>query len=154
VLIVALGTHVARVDAVLVQGPRSLRVLDQELMAVVVEVADERHADAQVVELAADLGDSRGGRVVVDGDAHQLGSRMCQRGHLQSRAVDIGGVGVGHRLDHDGVARADVHAPYIDGHGLPAPGQVCIALHQWPLGRARRHRRARAHPPPRRCMSK
>ena len=61
VLVVALGADVAGVDAVLGQGARGVRVLDQQLVAVVVEVADERHADAQVVELAADLRHGRGG---------------------------------------------------------------------------------------------
>ena len=57
VLVVALGADVARVDAVLGEIARRFGILDQQLVAVVVEVADHRHADAQVVELAADLRD-------------------------------------------------------------------------------------------------
>ena len=55
VLVVALGADVARVDAVLGQRRGHLRVLDQQLVAVVVEVADDRHAHPEIVELAPDL---------------------------------------------------------------------------------------------------
>ena len=60
-LVVALGPDVARVDPVLGQGGGHLRVLDQEQMAVVVEVADDRHVDAQPAELADHLRDGRRG---------------------------------------------------------------------------------------------
>ena len=48
VLVVALGADVAGVDAVLGEGRRHGRVLGQQLVAVVVEVADDRHVDAEV----------------------------------------------------------------------------------------------------------
>ena len=47
VLVVALGADVARVDPVLGERRGHLRVLDQQLVAVVVEVADDRHVDAR-----------------------------------------------------------------------------------------------------------
>ena len=53
VLVVALRADVARVDPVLRERRRHLRVLDQELVAVVVEVADDRHVDAEAVGACA-----------------------------------------------------------------------------------------------------
>ena len=52
VLVVALRPDVAGVDAVLREQRGHLRVLDEELVAVVVEVADDRHVDAQAADLA------------------------------------------------------------------------------------------------------
>ena len=53
VLVVPLGAHVAGVDAVLVEGRRHGRVLGQQLVPVVVEVADDRHPDAQPAQPCA-----------------------------------------------------------------------------------------------------
>ena len=55
--------------------PRRVGVLHQQLVAVVVEVADERHADAQVIELAPDDRHRRRRRVVVDRDRGRARSR-------------------------------------------------------------------------------
>ena len=66
------------------------------------------------------LGTARGRFVGVDGDAHQLGARVGQRHHLIDGRLHVGGIGVGHRLDHDGVASADVHTAHVDGHGAVA----------------------------------
>ena len=61
-----------RVDAVLRERLGAGRKLGEQAVAVVVEVADQRHVDAHAVELLADVrhGLRRLGRV--DGDAHQL----------------------------------------------------------------------------------
>ena len=50
---------VAGIDAVLGQRPRALRILLQQEVAVVVEVADDRNAHAVLVELLDDLGRPR-----------------------------------------------------------------------------------------------
>src|SRR5207247_1626253 len=39
--------------------------------------------------------------VAVDRDAHDLGAGARQRRHLRDRRRHVGGVGIGHRLDHD-----------------------------------------------------
>ncbi len=89
-------------------------------MAVVVEVADERRDDAALGEAVADVRHGLRGLVAVDGDANQLGAGAGQRRDLGDGAVDVGGVGVGHRLHDDGCAAADLYAR--DAHGLrPAP---------------------------------
>ena len=56
VLVVPLRADVARVDPVLGEGGRGLRVLRQQEVAVVVEVADDRDVDAQAAHLAHDPG--------------------------------------------------------------------------------------------------
>ena len=58
VLVVALGADVAGVDPVLGQERGHLRVLDQELVPVVVEVADDRHVHAEAADLADHLRDA------------------------------------------------------------------------------------------------
>ena len=84
------------------------------------EVADQRHVDAEPLEPLADVGNGGRALVAVDGDAHDLGAGAMQRGDLRHRLVDIGGVGVGHRLDDDRRAAADDHAADIDRDRLPA----------------------------------
>ncbi len=55
----------------------------------------------------ADVRNGGGGLVAVDGDAHDFGAGARQRRDLRDGAVDIGGVGVGHRLHDDRRAAAD-----------------------------------------------
>ena len=88
-----------------------LREVGQQPMAVVVEVADQRDVVAQQVQPLADGRDGAGGLVVVDGDPHDLGAGARQLDHLRGRGGDVGGVGVGHRLDDDGRAAADDDLP-------------------------------------------
>ena len=102
-LVAALGADVARVDAVLGQRRRRVRVLRQQEVAVVVKVADERHGHAERVELGADDRHRLGGGVVVDRDPHQLGAGVRQLRDLDRGRIGIGGVGVRHRLHHDRV---------------------------------------------------
>ncbi len=72
-----LEADVAGIDAVLVERFGAGRVLGQQLVADVVEVADERHAAAALHEPIADVRHGLGGFVAVDGDAHQLASRRA-----------------------------------------------------------------------------
>ena len=115
---IALGSppDVARVDAVLGERRRALRVLTQQLVTVEMKIADQRHVDAGTLEPLADRRD-RGGRLAgVHGDAHQLRARARQRFHLARRAGDVRGVGIGHRLHDDGRAAADADATDRDLH--------------------------------------
>ena len=68
-------------------------------------------------EPVADMRHGGGRLVAIDGDAHDLGAGPRQSRDLPHGRVDIGGVGVGHRLDDDRRAAADPHAPDIDGDG-------------------------------------
>ena len=94
-----------------------LRVLDQELVAVVVEVADDRHVHAEAADLADHLGDGRGGLLGVDRDAHELRAGVREPGDLDRGPVGVGRVGVGHRLDDDGMGAADEHPADVDADG-------------------------------------
>ena len=113
VLVVALGPDVARVDPILGQERGRLGVLGQELVPVVVEVADDRDVHAQPADLADHLGNGRGGGLGVDRDAHELRAGVGQPGDLDGRRVGVGRVRVGHRLDDDRVGRADEDATHV-----------------------------------------
>jgi hypothetical protein len=131
VLVVPLRANVPGVDPVLRQRGGHLRVLDQELVPVVVEVADDRHVHAETTHLAHHLGDRGGGLVGVHRDSDQLRAGMGQSRDLDRRRVGVGRVRVGHRLDDDRMRAPDEHAAdvHADG-GSPAgtPGQICRNL--------------------------
>ncbi len=115
VLVAVLGADVAGVDPVLGERPGAGRVLREEEVAVVVEVADDRH-----VHLADDVGHRPRRLVVVDRDPDELAARLGERAHLGDRPRDVRRVGVGHRLDDDRVRAADLDAAHVHGRGAPA----------------------------------
>ena len=106
-VLLLLEADVAGIDAVLVERFRRGGVLAQQLVADVVEVADERHAHAAAREPVADMRHGLSRFVAIDRDAHELGACARQRGHLIDGCVDVGRIGVGHRLHDDGMAAAD-----------------------------------------------
>ena len=110
VALVALA-DIAGVDPVLGQRLRAFRVVRQQAMAVVVEVADQRNVDAHAVELLPDMRHCLRCLWRVDGDAHQFGAGQCQLLDLDRSADDIGSVGIGHRLHaHRRIATDRHHA--------------------------------------------
>ncbi len=110
-----LEADIAGIDAVFVERLGAAGMIGEQLVADVMEVADERHADADLGEPLLDV--RHGGRrlVAVDRDAHQLGAGARQRRHLARGAFDVGGVGIGHRLHDDRRTAADDDAADIDG---------------------------------------
>ena len=115
-VLLLLEADIARVDAVLVERLGAGRMIGQELVADVVEVADDRRVHAHLEQALLDVR-NRGRRLVaIDGNAHDLGTRARQRRHLPHCSVDIGGIGIGHGLHDDGGAAADQHPADIDGH--------------------------------------
>ena len=102
---------IARIDAVLVERLGAGRMVGQQRVADIMEVANQRHVDVARRQPVADM--RHGGRrlVAVDGDADQLRAGARQRRHLGDGGVDVGGVGVGHRLDDDRRAAADLTLP-------------------------------------------
>ena len=102
-----LEPDVAGVDAVLVERLGACGVFGEQLVADVMEIADQRDFDAALQQTVADVRHGGGGLVAVDGDAHEFGARAGQRGHLPRRRLDVGGVSVCHRLHGDGRAAAD-----------------------------------------------
>src|SRR5579864_2768809 len=89
-------------------------MLGQELVPVVMKIADQRHRAARVVEAPPDLRQCSRGFRGVDRHAHELGSGVGERVHLRDGCGDIGGVGVRHRLHDDRRAAADAHPGDID----------------------------------------
>ena len=120
VFVVAFGADVARIDPIFGEGGGHLRVFGQELVAVVVEVADDGHVHTESPHLADHLGDGGRGRFRIHGDAHELRSGMGQPGDLDRGPVGVSGVRVGHRLDDDRMRGADQDATDIDTDGRVA----------------------------------
>ena len=116
-VLLVLEADIAGIDAVLVERLGAGRMIGQQLVADVMEVADQRHAHIHLGEAVADMRHRGRGLVAIDGDAHEFGAGARQRRHLPRGAVDIGGVGIGHRLHDDRGAAADRHAADIDGDG-------------------------------------
>ncbi len=82
VVVLAAHAYVARVDAVLGQCARALRIFLQQQMAVVMKVADDGHVDPTALEQIHNLGDGFGGVIVVYGNADQFRSSARQSFHL------------------------------------------------------------------------
>ena len=124
------AAHIAGGDAVFGQSLGAGRVVRQQLVAVVVKVANQRHMDAHAVELLADVGHRLRRFVVVDGDAHQLGAGLRQFLDWDRGGHRVGGVGVGHGLHaHRGVA--------ANSDGVVAPHHT---PHEGTAGRSLPHR--------------
>ena len=102
-----LEADIAGIDAVFGESFGASRILGEQRVAVIVEVADQRRVHAQDVEPLADVRHGRRGLGAVDGDAHELGAGARQRRDLGGRRLDIGRVGIGHRLDDDGRIAAE-----------------------------------------------
>ena len=113
-----LETDVAGIDAILVERFGAGRVVGEELVADVMEVADDRHVDVHLQKLFLDVRHGGRGLVAVDSDADDLGTGPRQRRHLPCRPFGVGGVGIGHRLHHDGRAAADSHVADLDADRL------------------------------------
>ena len=110
VVVFAADGAVAGVDAVLGEGFGGVGVFGEEEVAVVVEVADDGGVPALVGDAFDDVGNGLGGFVVVDGDADHLGAGAGEGGDLLDGGFDVGGVGIGHRLDDDGDVGTDADA--------------------------------------------
>ena len=120
VVVFAADGAVARIDAVLGEGFCGVRVFGEELVAVVVEVADDGGVPALFLDAFDDVRDGLRGVVVVDGDADELRAGAREGGDLLDGRLDVGGVGIGHRLDDDGSGGAGEDAANVDGWGLSA----------------------------------
>src|SRR5690606_19885350 len=113
VLVVPLPwSNVAGVYPVLVERTRRLRVVDEQLVTVEVEVAHQGHVRSHVEEPRAYLRHGACCGVVVDRYAHDLAAGAPQLVDLLRGAGGVRGVGVRHALHHDRVAAAYRHAAY------------------------------------------
>ena len=113
-----LEADIAGIDAIFVERLGAGRMIGKKLVADIVEVADDRHVDIHFEQPLLDMRHGGRGLVAVDRDAHDLRAGARQRRHLLRRPLDIGGVGIGHRLHHNGCAAADGHIADLHGNGL------------------------------------
>ncbi len=70
IVVLAPNADVARIDAVLGQRFGTGGVFLEQDVSVVVEVADDRHADGALIKLLDDIREGGGSVFIVDGDAH------------------------------------------------------------------------------------
>ena len=120
-VLLVLEADIAGIDAVLVERLGAGRMIGEQLVADVVEVADQRHVDAHLQQPLLDVRHGGGRLVAVDRDAHDLGAGARQRRDLARGAFDVGGVGIGHRLHDDRRAAADRDAADVDRQPICAP---------------------------------
>jgi hypothetical protein len=109
-----LEADIAGIDAVFGERLGTGRVLGEQRMAVIVEVADEGHVDATSVEFVADMRHGNRSLRPVDRHAHELRAGAGKGRDLGHGGIHIGSVGVGHRLHHDGRRSADDDTANID----------------------------------------
>ena len=96
------------------------------------EVADQGRGDAALAQAVADMRNGGGGLVAVHRDADHFRAGARQRCDLGDGAVDIGGVGVGHRLHDDRRTAADGDIADHDLGGLmPGAGAGDVVLRRF-----------------------
>jgi hypothetical protein len=119
-VLLVLEADIAGIDPVFRQRLRTGRMVAQQLVADIVEVADQRHVDAEDVEPLADMRYGRRRLVAIDRDPYQLraGARQCR--DLSDRRRNVGSIGIGHRLYDDRRTAADLHMADHDRDGALA----------------------------------
>ena len=115
----AAAADVARIDAVLVQGLRTLGVIGKEAVAVIVKIADQRGLVAGVAHALHQLRDGGRGRFVVHRDPDQFRAGLGQGAHLCHSGLDVAGRRVGHGLHRNRGPGTDGDAAYWDANSLP-----------------------------------
>ena len=124
-----LEADIAGIDAVFVERLGAGRIVGEQLVADVMEIADQGRGDAALAQAVADMRYGGGGFLAVDRDAHQFGAGARQRRDLGDSAVDIGGIGVGHRLHDNRRAAADGNVADHDlGGFVPRRGAGDVAI--------------------------
>ena len=112
-------TYVAGIDAVLVQRPRAIGIFGQQDVPVVMEIADDRRGASQIAQPGHNFRDRRGRFRHVHRDAHKFRARVGQLFALRDGAGNVRCVRVGHRLDDDRRAAANLVLADFDAVGLP-----------------------------------
>ena len=118
-LLVALVAEadIAGIDAVFRERLGAGRKGREQLVADIVEIADDRHIHAHREEPVSDMRHSRRRLLAIHRDAHQLRARLRELRHLLHGGLHVGGIGVRHRLHDDGRAPADGHAANLHRTG-------------------------------------
>ena len=116
-------SHVARIDPVFGQRLGAGRMIGQQLVTDIVEIADQRHIDALAVEQLANARHRSGSLRAIDGDTHQFRSGHHQCGNLGGGRRRIGSVGVGHRLHDNRRTAPDGNGADPNGDSLSTHGR-------------------------------
>src|SRR5215469_95637 len=103
------GAHISGIDAVLVERLGACGVFGQQHVAVVVEVADDGHVATGVEQPLLDERHRFGGFRNVDGPADDFRAGFGEFDALPEGSIDVGRVGIGHGLDDNGSAAADLN---------------------------------------------
>ena len=111
-----LEADIARIDAIFIERLGARGVVGEELVADIVEVADDRHVDIHTQQPLLDVRHGGSRLVTVDRYANEFRAGTRERGHLPGRAFDVGGIRVGHRLHHDRCAAADGDVAHLHGN--------------------------------------
>ena len=99
---------VAWIDAVFIERAGAIGIFREQHVAVVMEIADDRRVAACVEQAFLDFGKCGGCFRHVDRHADEFRAGLGQFEALLGGCRDVGGVRVGHRLDDDGRAAADL----------------------------------------------
>ncbi|MNU66455.1 hypothetical protein D3C71_557700 [compost metagenome] len=119
-VLLVLEADIARIDAVLCQRFRAGRMVGEQLVANIVEIADQRHIHAEPQKALAHLRHGGGTLVAIDGDAHDFRTGLIECRDLRHRRIDIRGIRIGHRLYDDRRTATHDDSAHIDRNGLTA----------------------------------
>ena len=98
-----------------------------EMVRITVDRDEAAAAVPHIREALADLRDRSSTLITIDGDAHQLRAGPVKGGNLCNGRIDIGRIGIGHRLHDDRRTAADHHAADIDANRLLARKNAHVA---------------------------
>ena len=134
-VLLRLEADIARIDAIFRQRLGAGRMIGEKLVADIMEIADQRHIKAKPFQTLADLRHRSRTLVAIHSNAHQLRACPVKSSHLGDGRIDIGRIGIGHRLDDHGRRSSDDHPANIDGNGGPTGLRFVIegGRHESPL---------------------
>ena len=114
------GADVAGIDAVFIERAGAIGIFGEQDVAVVMEIADERDVAAGIEQALFDFGDGGGGFGNIYGDADEFRAGLGEFEALLGGGGDVDGVRVGHGLDDDGRAAADLDFADFYAYGFVA----------------------------------
>ena len=92
-----------------------------------VKITYQRHVAAQISESFADLGNGSRSFLVVHGNSDDLTAGIGEQFHLSHGCWNIGGIGVGHRLNNNMIAPTDHHSANAHCVGIVSCSQFKIS---------------------------
>ena len=107
------STDVSRINSEFRKSAGKIGIITKEPVADKVKISDQRDIAAKIGEPFADLRHGLSCRGVVHCDPDDLAASFGEQFHLGNGLIDICGISVGHRLDHDRVAATNQHAAHV-----------------------------------------